>query len=54
MKATMMKISDPIIFGAVVDVFYKEIFEKYADLFHELGVDTRNGLGDVYARIKGH
>jgi isocitrate dehydrogenase len=54
MKATMMKISDPIIFGAVVDVFYKEIFEKYADLFDELGVDTRNGLGDVYARIKGH
>ncbi|HAC15210.1 MAG TPA: NADP-dependent isocitrate dehydrogenase, partial [Bacteroidetes bacterium] len=54
MKATMMKISDPIIFGAVVDVFYKEIFDKYADLFRELGVDTRNGLGDVYARIKGH
>ena len=54
MKATMMKISDPIIFGAVVDVFYKEIFDKYADLFNELGVDTRNGLGDVYARIKGH
>ena len=54
LKATMMKISDPIIFGAVVDVFYKEIFDKYADLFNELGVDTRNGLGDVYARIKGH
>ncbi len=54
MKATMMKISDPIIFGAAVDVFYKEIFDKYADLFKELGVDTKNGLGDVYARIKGH
>ncbi len=54
MKATMMKISDPIIFGAVVDVFYKEVFDTYADLFKELGVDTRNGLGDVYARIKGH
>jgi len=54
MKATMMKISDPIIFGAVVDVFYKEVFEKYAAEFKELGVDTRNGLGDVYARIKGH
>lgn len=54
MKATMMKISDPIIFGAVVDVFYKEVFEKYATEFKELGVDTRNGLGDVYARIKGH
>lgn len=54
MKATMMKISDPIIFGAVVDVFYKEVFEKYEAEFKELGVDTRNGLGDVYARIKGH
>ena len=54
MKATMMKISDPIIFGAAVDVFYKEIFDKYADLFRELGVDTKNGLGDVYTRIKGH
>lgn len=54
MKATMMKISDPIIFGAVVDVFYKDVFEKYAAEFKELGVDTRNGLGDVYARIKGH
>lgn len=54
MKATMMKVSDPIIFGAAVQVFYKEIFEKYADLFQELGVDTRNGLGDVYAKISGH
>lgn len=54
LKATMMKISDPIIFGAVVDVFYKEVFDNYADLFTELGVDTRNGLGDVYAKIQGH
>lgn len=54
MKATMMKISDPIIFGAAVDVFYKEIFDTYSDVFKELGVDTRNGIGDVYARIKGH
>ncbi|MFN2373806.1 MAG: NADP-dependent isocitrate dehydrogenase [Cyclonatronaceae bacterium] len=54
LKATMMKISDPIIFGAVVDVFYKEVFDTYADLFAELGVDTRNGLGDVYAKIQGH
>ncbi|TVQ12969.1 MAG: NADP-dependent isocitrate dehydrogenase [Balneolaceae bacterium] len=54
LKATMMKISDPIIFGAVVDVFYKEVFDTYADLFTELGVDTRNGLGDVYAKIQGH
>ena len=54
MKATMMKVSDPIIFGAVVEVFYKDVFEKYADLFNELGVDSRNGLGDVYAKIAGH
>ena len=54
MKATMMKISDPIIFGAVVDVFFKEVFDKYAEVFAQLGVDTRNGLGDVYARIAGH
>ena len=54
MKATMMKVSDPIIFGAVVEVFYKAVFEKYAELFAELGVDTRNGLGDVYAKIAGH
>lgn len=54
LKATMMKVSDPIIFGAIVEVFYKEVFEKYAALFKELGVDTRNGLGDVYAKIAGH
>ena len=54
MNATMMKISDPIIFGAVVDVFFKEVFDKYAEVFAQLGVDTRNGLGDVYARIAGH
>lgn len=54
LKATMMKVSDPIIFGAIVEVFYKDVFEKYATLFNELGVDTRNGLGDVYAKIAGH
>jgi isocitrate dehydrogenase len=54
MKATMMKVSDPIIFGAIVEVFYKEIFEQYADLFTELGVNTNNGLGDVYTKIAGH
>ena len=54
LKATMMKVSDPVIFGAAVSVFYKEVFEKYADLFAELGVNTSNGLGDVYAKIKGH
>lgn len=54
MKATMMKVSDPIIFGAAVDVFYKDVFEKYSAVFSELGVDTKNGLGDVYAKIQGH
>ena len=54
MKATMMKISDPIIFGAVVDVFFEELMEKYAGLFHELGVNTKNGFGDLLAKIQGH
>ncbi|MBE99743.1 NADP-dependent isocitrate dehydrogenase [Flavobacterium coralii] len=53
LKATMMKVSDPIIFGAIVEVFFKDVFEKYDGLFRELGVDTRNGLGDVYAKIAG-
>lgn len=54
LKATMMKVSDPIIFGAFVEVYFKDVFEKYHSLFEELGVDTRNGLGDVYAKIAGH
>lgn len=54
MKATMMKVSDPLIFGAAVEVFYKDVFEKYADLFNELKVNTSNGLGDVYSKIAGH
>jgi len=51
MKATMMKVSDPIIFGHCVEVFYADVFEKYAAEFAEIGVDVRNGLGDVYAKI---
>jgi len=51
MKATMMKVSDPIIFGHCVKVFYKEVFEKHADTIAELGVDPNNGIGDLYARI---
>ena len=51
MKATMMKVSDPIIFGHAVSVYYKDVFEKHAATFEKLGVDTRNGLGDVYAKI---
>lgn len=54
MKATMMKVSDPIIFGAAVEVFYAEVFEKYADLFAELGVTSTNGIGEVYNKIAGH
>src|SRR5690606_32033681 len=54
LKATMMKVSDPLLFGAFVEVYFKDVFAKYADLFAELGVDTKNGLGDVYAKIAGH
>ncbi|MCG7568800.1 NADP-dependent isocitrate dehydrogenase [Pseudoalteromonas sp. CNC9-20] len=52
MKATMMKVSDPIIFGHAVKVFYKDVFDKHGELFNELGVDVKNGIGDVYARIE--
>ena len=52
MKATMMKVSDPIIFGHAVEVFYKDVFEKYAGTISELGVDVKNGLGDLYAKIE--
>ena len=54
MKATMMKVSDPIIFGHCVKVFYKDVFAKHANLFSELKVNANNGLGDVYDKIKGH
>ena len=54
LKATMMKVSDPLIFGAIVEVYFADVFAKYADLFKELNVDTSNGLGDVYAKIAGH
>merc|ERR1719491_1656430 len=54
MKATMMKVSDPIIFGHCIKVFYKDVFAKHADLFAELKVNVNNGLGDVYEKIKGH
>lgn len=54
LKATMMKVSDPVLFGAVVRTFFAEVFEKYADIFAELGVDPNNGLGDLYKRIALH
>ena len=52
MKATMMKVSDPIIFGHAVTVFFKDVFEKHADVIAELGVDVKNGFGDLYAKIE--
>lgn len=52
LKATMMKVSDPIIFGHAVKVFYKDVFAKHAELFESLGVDANNGIGDVYSRIE--
>lgn len=51
LKATMMKVSDPIIFGHVVTVYFKDVFAKHAETFNKLGVDVRNGLGDVFAKI---
>lgn len=51
LKATMMKVSDPILFGHAVKVYYKDLFAKHASLFDELGVDVNNGFGDVYAKI---
>ncbi|MBW8192452.1 NADP-dependent isocitrate dehydrogenase [Neiella marina] len=51
LKATMMKVSDPIMFGHAVTVYYKDVFAKHAQLFAELGVDPSNGVGDVYAKI---
>ena len=52
LKATMMKVSDPIIFGHAVTVFYEEVFTKYAAVFAEIGVEANNGIGDVYSKIK--
>jgi isocitrate dehydrogenase len=52
LKATMMKVSDPIMFGHAVSVYYKDAFAKHAALFGELGVDPDNGIGDVYAKIR--
>ena len=51
LKATMMKVSDPIMFGHAVTVYYRDVFEKHAALFEQLGVDPNNGLGDLYAKI---
>ena len=52
LKATMMKVSDPIIFGHGVTVFFEDVFTKHEKTFKELGVNANNGLGDVHAKIK--
>ncbi len=52
LKATMMKVSDPIIFGHAVRVFFNELFAKHGELFKELGVDLKNGFGDLLGKIE--
>jgi isocitrate dehydrogenase len=52
LKATMMKVSDPIMFGHAVTVYFRDVFEKHAKTFAALGVDPNNGLGDVYTKIQ--
>ncbi|WP_136667091.1 NADP-dependent isocitrate dehydrogenase [Flavobacterium sp. H122] len=54
LKATMMKVSDPIIFGAVVETYFVDVFTKYADLFKSLDINPNNGLQDLYAKIAGN
>ena len=51
MKATMMKVSDPIIFGHAVRAYYNDVFEKHGAVFDEIGADANNGIGDVYEKI---
>jgi isocitrate dehydrogenase len=52
LKATMMKVSDPIMFGHAVEVYYQDVFEKHAAELAKLGVEPNNGIGDLYAKIK--
>jgi len=52
LKATMMKVSDPIMFGHAVEVFYQDVFTKHADVLKELGVEPNNGIGDLYTKMK--
>ena len=51
MKATMMKVSDPIIFGHAVDVYYRDVLTKHTAILEPLGIDTRNGIGDLYSKL---
>jgi len=52
LKATMMKISDPIIFGCAVETYYEELFKKHKDIFSELNINPNNGISDIYNKIK--
>jgi isocitrate dehydrogenase len=52
LKATMMKVSDPIMFGHAVEVYYQDVFAKHGDELKQLGVEPNNGIGDLYAKIK--
>ena len=54
LKATMMKVSDPILFGHCIKVYFKDVFQKHGELFQELGINANNGLGSIYEKIKGH
>ena len=54
LKATMMKVSDPIIFGAIVSVYFEDVFKKYAELFSDLGINPNNGLGELYSKLAGN
>ena len=54
MKATMMKVSDPVIFGYCVNEFYADVLNKHADIIKELGFNSSNGIGDLYNKLKGH
>src|SRR5690606_13070532 len=51
LKATMMKVSDPIIFGHAVSVFFRDVFEKYGEAFKTLGINPNHGLGDLHAKL---
>ena len=53
LKATMMKVSDPILFGHAVSVYYRDVFAKHTNTFAKLGIDPDNGIGEVYAKIAG-
>ncbi len=51
-KATMMKVSHPIVFGHAIKIYYKEAFEKHGDVFDDLGINVNNGIGELYDKIK--